>query len=203
MTKLLRSAPVDGTKSNEMRPLAYAVALGLPCAVEALLKVPRAPWQKSGPQCTPTQHSAPPTQQCTPNRILRCSQPTVQVARPLAHLQLTARTYPLPPTQCSLASTALVACSAPRLSPAEPQAGANALDPHKLMDPSFTLLHEACSLEDEDASLDIAQQAPSTTLTHRVRLRLIRCPRLLQTTQGTVCSYPTHLIPTLRVLRSS
>ena len=42
MTKLLRSAPVDGTKSNEMRPLAYAVALGLPRAVEALLKVPRA-----------------------------------------------------------------------------------------------------------------------------------------------------------------
>ena len=37
--KLLRSAPVNGTKPNEMRPLAYAVRLGRPRAVEALLKV--------------------------------------------------------------------------------------------------------------------------------------------------------------------
>ena len=37
--KLLRSAPVNGTKPNEMRPLTYAVRLGRPRAVEALLKV--------------------------------------------------------------------------------------------------------------------------------------------------------------------
>ena len=37
--KLLRSAPVNGTKPNEMRPLTYAVRLGRPRAVEALLQV--------------------------------------------------------------------------------------------------------------------------------------------------------------------
>ena len=37
--KLLRSAPVNGTKPNEMRPLTYAVRLGRPRAVEALLTV--------------------------------------------------------------------------------------------------------------------------------------------------------------------
>ena len=39
LIKLLRSAPVNGTKPNEMRPLTYAVRLGRPRAVEALLKV--------------------------------------------------------------------------------------------------------------------------------------------------------------------
>ena len=38
------------------------------------------------------------------------------------------------------------------------QAGANALHPHDREDPTLTLLHEACFLEDEDASLDIAHQ---------------------------------------------
>ena len=40
LIKLLRSAPVNGTKPNEMRPLTYAVRLGRPRAVEALLQVP-------------------------------------------------------------------------------------------------------------------------------------------------------------------
>ena len=58
------------------------------------------------------------------------------------------------------------------------QAGANALHPHERKDPTLTLLHEACFLEDEDASLDIAMQvlptppppliAPATLLTLRV-----------------------------------
>ena len=43
------------------------------------------------------------------------------------------------------------------------QAGANALHPHERKDPTLTLLHEACFLEDEAKSLDIAQQVPSHT----------------------------------------
>ena len=42
------------------------------------------------------------------------------------------------------------------------QAGANALHPHDREDPTLTLLHEACFLEDEDASLDIAMQVLPT-----------------------------------------
>ena len=38
--KLLRSAPANGTKANELRPLTYAVRLGRSRAVEALLKAP-------------------------------------------------------------------------------------------------------------------------------------------------------------------
>ena len=38
--KLLRSAPVGGTRPNELRPLTYAVLLGRSRAVEALLKAP-------------------------------------------------------------------------------------------------------------------------------------------------------------------
>ena len=52
--KLLRSAPVNGTKPNEMRPLTYAVRLGRPRAVEALLQVrpPLAP----NPNPNPNHH---------------------------------------------------------------------------------------------------------------------------------------------------
>ena len=42
------------------------------------------------------------------------------------------------------------------------QAGANAPHPHEREDPTLTLLHEACFLEDEDASLDIAMQVLPT-----------------------------------------
>ena len=52
------------------------------------------------------------------------------------------------------------------------QAGANALHSHDREDPTLTLLHEACFLEDEDASLDIATQVlptppPLQQLPHR------------------------------------
>ena len=104
MIKLLRSAPVNGTKPNEMRPLTYAVRLGRPRAVEALLTV--------RPPSNPNHHH-------TPNHH-----------------------HPNPIT---------ITPSTPR------QAGANVPHPHD-ENPTLTLLHEACFLEDEAASLDIARQ---------------------------------------------
>ena len=115
---------------------------------------------------------------------------------------------PSPPPSAHM-QVQLSSCSAPYVSPAERQAGANALDPHKIMDPTFTLLHEACRLEDEDASLDIAQQAPPIT-THLHASRAPQphcsprpCPPATDDPGHTVRSYRTHPIPSLRVLRSS
>ena len=87
--KLLRSAPVDGTKPNEMRPLTYAVRLGRPRAVEALLKAPPHPmasWVGSAP---PRAQGGQPTYHLL-------SQPTVHLDRVSAHLQLAARPAPPP-----------------------------------------------------------------------------------------------------------
>ena len=81
---------------------------------------------------------------------------------------------PTPPHRPSLATTsAAPSCVSNHIT----QAGANALHPHERKDPSLTLLHEACFLEDEDASFDIATQVlptppPLQQLPHRCLLPL-------------------------------